>query len=312
NFQILTAQNDLVNLKSLCDYTIEHFFPTIEKGNYLAFLNEVVVDTIHLIVEWERVGFVHGVMNTDNMSILGLTIDYGPYGWVDNFDPKWTPNTTDKHEKRYRFENQINVAYWNLYQLANAIFPLINDASAVEKILDQIPDMYNELHLTMKSKKLGLTMDLVGTKELIAELDQLLYHSEMDMTLFYRHLSSFESSGIQAFLDTLRNCSYAPHFDNYLPRWQNWLDLYAKILDKNPSPNRKESMNLAKPKYILRNYMAQLAIDKAYEGDYTLVAELYRLIRSPYYEQYEQEKWFVKRPEWAKTKVGSSMLSCSS
>jgi serine/tyrosine/threonine adenylyltransferase len=312
NFQILTAQNDIANLKKLTDYTIEYFFPEVKYGEYADFFQVVVTSTIKMIVEWERVGFVHGVMNTDNMSILGLTIDYGPYGWIDDYNPNWTPNTTDRQDKRYRFGNQINIAYWNLYQLANALYPLINDAKTIESILDTIPDLYSHLHFEMKSKKLGLSIDNESSENVIQELNKLLYQSEMDMTLFYRNLSSLETIGEDKLLEKLPEMSYATKFNNFVQPWKNWLERYQQLLKQDPKENRKEMMDKVNPKYVLRNYMAQMAIDKAYQGDYSLIDELYQLLCLPYNEQNHLEKWFTKRPEWAKTKVGSSMLSCSS
>jgi uncharacterized protein YdiU (UPF0061 family) len=310
NFEILAAQGDTESLKKLTEYTIKYFFPNLEITDYTGFFAEVLTRTVSLIVEWERVGFVHGVMNTDNMSILGLTIDYGPYGWMDNFDPGWTPNTTDRQDKRYRFGNQINIAYWNLYQLANALFTLINDEKKLEAILDTVPELYQTLHNQMKNMKLGFSKDNILTKQLIIDLDKLLFQSEMDMTLFYRSLASF--SDPEEFVKLLHNFSYSSEFYKFENEWINWLNDYKFLLDKDNNLNRIDQMNLANPKYVLRNYMAQLAIDDAYNGNYKTLYELYELVTQPYAEQPTMEKWHTKRPEWAKTKVGSSMLSCSS
>ena len=150
NFQILAARKDLKTLTALTDYTIRHFFPTIKstgKESYIEFFNEVVNRTLKMIVHWQRVGFVHGVMNTDNLSILGLTIDYGPYGWLEGYDLDWTPNTTDREQKRYRFGNQPRVALWNLMQLANAIYPLVNEAPPFQNALDHFQEKYDEKYL---------------------------------------------------------------------------------------------------------------------------------------------------------------------
>lgn len=159
NFEILAARNDLKNLTALADYTIKHFFPTLEvgtKNGYLQFFKTVVESTFEMILHWQRVGFVHGVMDTDNMSIIGCTIDYGPYGWMDNYDPNWTPNTTDSSHKRYRFGNQPNIALWNLNQLANAIFPLINDIEPIVNILEAARDLFPSQYLKMMQSKIGL------------------------------------------------------------------------------------------------------------------------------------------------------------
>ena len=139
NFQILTARKDLKNLKRLTDYTIRFFFPNIEEGTkeeYIQFFQEVADRTLEMIIHWQRVGFVHGVMNTDNLSILGLTIDYGPYGWLEGYDKNWTPNTTDKDYRRYRFGNQPGIALWNLAQLGNALAPLVEEVELLQEVLD--------------------------------------------------------------------------------------------------------------------------------------------------------------------------------
>jgi len=140
NFEILASRKDYVNLKKLTDYTIKHFFPEIKttgKESYIQFFNQVLDRTLKMVVAWQRVGFVHGVMNTDNLSILGLTIDYGPYGWLEGYDKDWTPNTTDRQNRRYRYGQQPSVALWNLYQLANALYSLVDDPKPFEDALDR-------------------------------------------------------------------------------------------------------------------------------------------------------------------------------
>ena len=139
NFELFTSRNQTDITKQLLDYTIEHFFQHLGKPSkevYIQWFNEICLSTARLITEWMRVGFVHGVMNTDNMSILGLTIDYGPYGWLEDYDPHWTPNTTDAGGRRYAYAKQPEIAQWNLLQLANAIYPLIEDAQALESALE--------------------------------------------------------------------------------------------------------------------------------------------------------------------------------
>lgn len=145
SFQIFAAREEYDVLKKMADYTIKHHYPHLgepSKETYLNFFEEIAERTGNMIVDWQRVGFVHGVMNTDNMSILGQTIDYGPYGWLENYDPFWTPNTTDRQHRRYRFGNQPNVALWNLVQLANALYPLVEQAEPFEKILADYKSNY--------------------------------------------------------------------------------------------------------------------------------------------------------------------------
>jgi uncharacterized protein YdiU (UPF0061 family) len=317
NYQIFAARQDDVNLKTLVDYTITHHFShlgTPSKDTYIAFFNEVTQRTLTMIIEWQRVGFVHGVMNTDNMSILGLTIDYGPYGWLEGFDFGWTPNTTDRQHKRYRYGNQPNIGLWNLLQLANALYPLIEDAAPLEAILETYKTAFEAKHLQMMKAKLGLYETVDNDADFIKDLEENLQFVETDMTLFFRNLSDFkdEATGF----DVLKDAFY--DFDN-MPnavkeKWKMWFLNYEARLqhEYGITTERKEKMNTVNPKYVLRNYMAQLAIDAADEGNYNLIDELFKMLKKPYDEQPQYEKWFAKRPEWARHKVGCSMLSCSS
>jgi len=320
NFQIFTARSDKANLQKLVDYTIKHFFPEINgdgKHGYLEFFRAVADKTLRMIVEWQRVGFVHGVMNTDNMSILGLTIDYGPYGWLEGFDPGWTPNTTDRQNKRYRYGNQPAIAHWNLYQLANALYPLIEDAPPLEEILKEFQSKFVVAKIEMMSSKLGLVSKSRADVALISELEQVLTKTETDMTIFYRLLGKVErSQSIQEMQEIVMPAYYQEDAIRgaIQAEWQEWFTKYRNRLtqEKIEDTYRHKIMAQVNPKYVLRNYMAQLVIDAAEGGDYTLIGELYELLKQPYDEQPENEKWFAKRPEWARNKVGCSMLSCSS
>ncbi len=317
SFQIFSARGDHDNLKKFTDYVIREHFAEMgapSKEMYLKFFAEVSRRTKEMIIHWQRVGFVHGVMNTDNMSILGLTIDYGPYGWLENYDPSWTPNTTDSQHRRYRFGNQASVALWNLTQLANALYPLIDEAPPLEKILDQFKEEYTVESLDMMRSKIGLELSANLDAELIDQLKELLEHTEVDMTLFFRKLRRFETP--ESFLDAIRASSYLKkeEFDKFSDSWVSWLNEYAERLaiEKRSKEERGKAMNLVNPKYVLRNYMAQLAIDAAEKEDDSVIDELYSLLTHPYDEQLEFEKWFALRPDWALNKVGCSMLSCSS
>lgn len=162
NYEIFSAREDIKTLRILVDYTLKHFYPHLgvaSKETYIQFFKEVTDLTLKMIIHWQRVGFVHGVMNTDNMSILGLTIDYGPYGWLEGYDPGWTPNTTDRQHKRYRYGNQPNIGLWNLYQLANALYPLIGETEPLEIILEQYRTGFHSRYLKMMKGKLGLFLE---------------------------------------------------------------------------------------------------------------------------------------------------------
>lgn len=330
NFQIFAARGDMAVLQQLTDYTIRTDFPHLGEPSvavYQRLFEEVCRRTADMIVHWMRVGFVHGVMNTDNMSILGLTIDYGPYGWLENYDPDWTPNTTDAGGRRYRFGHQPAIAYWNLVQLANALYPLIGQAEPLQEAVDGYIRIYQEGWREMMARKLGLAAFEPATDdELTAELLAILQSVETDMTIFFRRLAVVDADiappdGIDAIDDAalmapLMDAYYVP--DQLTPeirhRTGTWLRRYVKRLaaDGRSREERRRDMNAANPKYVLRNYMAQLAIDKAEVGDYSLIEELLDLLRRPYDKQPERETFARKRPEWARHRPGCSMLSCSS
>ena len=319
NFQIFTARQEIAELKQLADFTIRHHFAYLLDANeagskqlYGAWFAEVCRLTASMIVEWMRVGFVHGVMNTDNMSILGLTIDYGPYGWLDNYDPEWTPNTTDSQNKRYRYSQQPNIALWNLYQLANSVYPLLEETKPLELALGQFQNDYQNQSRAMMAGKLGLVEFVEQDQLLFSELEALLTSQEIDMTIFYRLLSDTEKPSYQSLAQAYYRSD--SHDQGFIDRVNSWLSVYSERLGKDTLSfkQRQNAMRKVNPKYVFRNYLAQQAIDKAEQGDYSMVNELLEAMRSPYAEQSDKQHLAAKRPDWARTKVGCSMLSCSS
>jgi len=322
NFQILTAQQDFELLRKLVDFTIHHFFPDLGppgEETYLKWFREISQRTAMMIADWMRVGFVHGVMNTDNMSILGLTIDYGPYGWLEDYDPDWTPNTTDAGGKRYRYAHQPQIAHWNLWQLANAIHPLFEKTDGLEEVLNQFPDFYQQQWNRIRAAKLGLSEFRTETDQpLWDELLEFFAGTETDMTIFFRMLSEVSGDSMEKNepMEILRDAFYDPEKiqDEQKNKLVQWLTRYLERLEEDGMDRneRIEMMNRANPKYVLRNYMAQLAIDKATEGDPSLIHEMLEVLRRPYDEQPKMEQYFAKRPEWARHRPGCSMLSCSS
>ncbi len=327
NFQIHAARGETALLKQLVDYTLRADFPHLgapSREVYIEWFAEVCRRTAEMIVHWMRVGFVHGVMNTDNMSILGLTIDYGPYGWLENYDPDWTPNTTDAAGRRYRFGNQPGIAQWNLVQLANAIYPLIEAVEPLQEALEEYGRSYREGRQEMMAGKLGLSRFTPGPDdELVADLLSLLPRAETDMTIFFRKLARVGADGQppgemndEALLSPLLEAYYLP--EQLTPTLRvltaSWLRRYLKRLEeeKVPRERRIARMNAVNPKYVLRNYMAQMAIDKAEAGDFARVRELLDLLRLPYDEQPDRDAFAAKRPDWARNRPGCSMLSCSS
>ncbi len=319
NFEILAAQEDVKTLRALVDFTIKHHFPHLGKPSkevYIAFFEEVAAKSLEMVLHWQRVGFVHGVMNTDNMSILGLTIDYGPYGWLEGYDHGWTPNTTDRAHRRYRYGTQPQVVLWNLLKLANALYPLIEEAEPLQAVLGTYQDELKVAYPIMMKSKLGLFEKDAKDQELIDTLEAVLQRSETDMTIFFRLLAKVKANDAQNGLDVVKEAFYDPREieGDIRKSWEDWFSAYRKRLGKEGKSDteRAAAMNLVNPKYVLRNYMAQLAIDAAEKGDYTLLDELFNLLKKPYDEQPNMQKWFAKRPEWARNKVGCSMLSCSS
>jgi uncharacterized protein YdiU (UPF0061 family) len=260
-----------------------------------------------------RVGFVHGVMNTDNMSILGLTIDYGPYGWIDDYDPDWTPNTTDAQGRRYRFAQQAPIAHWNLARLAGALLPLFGDEAPLQAGLQRFVERYGQLHREHLAAKLGFAVCREEDLGLLRSLQSLLHAGEMDMTLFFRALSNLDITqpSLQPFADTFYDTAKR---DAVAPQMLVWLAQYATRLSEDPLTleQRRSIMQATNPRYVLRNYLAQQAIDRAHEGDYAGISELQQVLRRPYDDQPGSERFAQRRPDWARQRAGCSMLSCSS
>ncbi len=308
SFQIHTADGNYETLRTLLEHTIKHHFHAhniADDTGIVAWLKHVAETTAEMISHWMRVGFVHGVMNTDNMSIHGLTIDYGPYGWLEDYDPNWTPNTTDASTRRYRYGHQAQIGAWNIARLAEAVAPMMDDVESLYSVLEHYENKYIEFQNSNWGNKLGIDDFQESDETLVIELNELLQKVETDMTIFFRLLSHLESPTVRGITQAFYDSENIP-----VDEWNKWLDKWWKRV--SGKPNRKVMLN-ANPKYVLRNWMAQLAIDAAENEDYSVCDELYNLLKNPYDEQSEHdEKWFQKRPEWARHRIGCSMLSCSS
>ena len=310
-------------LKQLVDYTIRADFPHLGDPSpevYLEWFAEVCRTTADLIVHWMRVGFVHGVMNTDNMSILGLTIDYGPYGWLEDYDPDWTPNTTDAGSRRYCYGNQPQIAHWNLVQLANAIYPLIGKIEPLQQALDVNAQHFQEGWQTMMAQKLGLkTFEPATDNALFAELVAILPLVETDMTIFFRRLAMIDVD-IESLGDTRGETLMAPLMpayyvpeqltQEYRTRIGSWLRDYLIRLAKDNTSHetRRRRMNAVNPKYVLRNYLAQRAIEDAERGDYSELERLLALLSRPFDEQPAMAAYAEEPPAWGRRLA----VSCSS
>ncbi len=321
SFQLAAARGETDTLKQLADFVMaEHFGHLADEPQPVAAMfAEVVRLTAELVVHWLRVGFVHGVLNTDNMSILGLTIDYGPYGWLDDYDPNWTPNTTDAANRRYRFGHQPQVAHWNLVQLANALHPLVGGAEPLQVAIDQFVPQFESGWKQMMAAKLGLpSLAEAEDAQLAQDALSVLQLAETDMTIFWRRLAdmSTESAGVSSRTASLYEAHYKPA--EITESQRNAIDTFGehyaarmRALGINDQA-RCAAMNLVNPKYVLRNYLAQQAIDLAHSGDMSLTLELLDVMRRPYDEQPQYEHHAGLRPDWARTKAGCSQLSCSS
>ncbi len=315
HFELPASRGDTELLRRLVDFTIARDFPELggpAEKRIAPWFGEICTRTARLMADWMRVGFVHGVMNTDNMSILGLTIDYGPYGWIDNFDPAWTPNTTDAHGRRYAFARQPEIARWNLERLADALATLVDSADLTAGIA-HYNEIYNAAFATAFAAKFGLAEWRNEHVELVESAFDLLQRGEVDMTMFFRRLARVDPCAPD--LGVLREAFYRDDlFLRHSAEFSAWLDAWAARVraDGAPDAPRIERMNAANPKYVLRNYLAQQAIERAEQGDPGMIEELADVLRRPYDEQPDKELYAAKRPAWAQHKAGCSMLSCSS
>lgn len=323
NFEIHAAHGEVGLLRQLADYVITSCYPELgppTSETYLALFEEVCRRTAVLAAHWTRVGFVHGVLNTDNMSMLGLTIDYGPYGWLEGYEPGWTPNTTDAGTRRYRYGQQPNIALWNLARLGEALSPLIDTPDDLHRGLEAYRDTFDVIYGGMLREKLGLeALDVGGDDPLLTELFALLEATETDMTLFFRNLAHVPMGAEvtdEVRLAPLRIAFYdeqaldGPHRARLLA----WVRAYASRVhaEGRPDADRIARMHRSNPKYVLRNYLAQQAIDAAAQGDPSMIARLLRVLSRPYDDQPGEDDLAQRRPEWARHRAGCSMLSCSS
>ena len=296
------------DLKRLGEYVLKEYYPhllSVEKP-YLAFLNEVIKSTAELIARWQAVGFAHGVLNTDNMSVHGVTLDYGPFGFVEQFDPQYICNHSD-HQGRYAFNKQPEIGLFNLSCLAQALLPIIHeDTDEAVKLAQEALAKYQEIFVTyyaeLMSAKLGLSNTENDDQQLLTSLLDLLEANHVDYTLFFRKLSQLltdenKSSCRDLFIDR-------SSFDQWLLKYEN------RLARENIFPDlRSEQMKKVNPKFILRNYIAEIAIRKAQdENDYSEINNLMTVLNSPFDEHSDFEHYAGHPPEWAE----GIEVSCSS
>lgn len=316
NFEILTARNEISNLRKLADWTIAKFYSHLEGENKIMdWFKEVVERTAELIVEWLRVGFVHGVMNTDNMSILGLTIDYGPYSFIDDYDRNFTPNTTDLPGRRYAFGRQPSIAHWNLGCFAGAISPLTDDTEKLSEVLNSYTDIFLQKYYSMMGNKLGLDQVSKEDVSLINDFEKTLSSIKPDMTIFYQNLGEFDTDREitnDFLLSHFKESFYKELQPEDIESLSSLMKNYVTRIKRNVS-SREESvtrMRQTNPRFILRNYLLHQASEDLEKGDDGLFLKLQEAMKDPYSKK--SDEFFVRRPDWATQKAGCSMLSCSS
>lgn len=302
HFEYFCYTRQLDHLKTLIDYTISQYFPDLshQPDSYLLFFEEVIKRTACMVAHWQSAGFAHGVMNTDNMSILGETFDYGPFGFMDDFDWHYICNHSD-HHGRYAFSQQPDISYWNCGRLAQALVPLIDDIKSLQKPMNQYPRMYSSYYTEFMCKKLGLTLVEDEDSELIKDLLQVLHDARVDYTIFFRELCLFDP-------DTSEDKIFSQFQDR--EALNLWLKDYSQRLQRNlmDQHTRSQHMRQANPKYILRNYLAQQAIEQAEQGDYGKTGQLLKVLESPFDEHPGHETLAQSPPDWGK----KLEVSCSS
>jgi uncharacterized protein YdiU (UPF0061 family) len=312
HFEHFAHSNQHGALRQLVDFTIANWFAELQEGADLdgsrldplhAWLAEVVRRTAGMVAQWQAVGFAHGVMNTDNMSVLGLTIDYGPFGFLDGFDPGHICNHSDT-QGRYAFGRQPNVAWWNLHALAWALRPLVDDPdTSLPPVLDRFADDFTLSLADAMRAKFGLAEDEPEDKTLVDDFLALLAQERVDMTIAFRALAAFDR-GHGATPGAVR--------DLFLDRAaaDAWGARYLRRLERESrgEAERHAAMQRVNPKYVLRNHLAQEAIERAQAGDFAAVRQLHEVLRRPFDEQPGNERYADHPPDWAR----DIEVSCSS
>lgn len=306
HFEHFFYTNQLGELKLLADKVIEWYWPDCSQydNSYLAMFEHIAANTANMIAQWQAYGFAHGVMNTDNMSIIGETFDYGPFGFLDDYEPGYICNHSD-YQGRYAFDQQPRIGLWNLSALAHSLSPLIERAD-LERVLASYETQLGEQFSLLMRSKLGLTNKHEGDKQLFASMFEVLQQSRVDYTRFMRTLSSLDKQQESDVIDLFIDREAASH----------WLSLYTqrclKEVDENgnsiSAEQRCEQMRRVNPKYILRNYLAQIAIEKAEQGDFSEVHALAQLLKHPFDEQPDMDAYANLPPDWGK----KMEISCSS
>ena len=299
SFEHFHYRNQPESVKALADYVIQRHFPewADSRHKYQSLLENCVLKTAKMIAQWQSVGFNHGVMNTDNMSILGDTIDYGPFGFFDQYDPDFICNHSDT-QGRYSFKNQPSVGLWNLNALATSLTSLLDSEQIIDALKQYEPEFLKQYRHIM-AQKIGLEEYRKEDEQLLNQLLNMMQDNGVDYSLFFRQLCYYGGE----------NNSIRDYFVNR-EQFNSWAEKYNQRLQQQAltDQQRSEKMLAINPKYVLRNYMAQTAIEKSQAGDYSEVELLLEILQNPFDEHPCAEKYAGLPPDWA----GSISVSCSS
>ena len=292
-------------LAPLADFLIERHYPECKSAEqpYLALFEAICERSVRLVADWQAVGFTHGVLNTDNMSVLGLTIDYGPFGFMDTFDRRHVPNHSDTAE-RYAYNEQPYVVHWNLSRLASCLLPLVSDSALIDE-LERFPELFQTAYLNKMRAKLGLQTEQKGDDELVADMFTALQSRKVDFTLFFRRLADVGNVHGEPLPEDLIALFHGP-----AESFHAWIGRYRGRLraENSDAAERKMRMNAANPLYVLRNYLLEQAIALAKNGDFREIERLHRCLQNPFEEKQEFADFAETPPDWA----GQICVSCSS
>ncbi|MFC0352120.1 protein adenylyltransferase SelO [Undibacterium danionis] len=304
SFEHWYYNNQAEPLQQLADFVIQHYYPDLAQTDnpYQALLRAVVNKTADLVAQWQSVGFMHGVLNTDNMSILGLTLDYGPFGFMDGYDPAHICNHSD-HQGRYSYQMQPRIGQWNCHALAQALLPLIGEVDSAQEALSCYTEQFERSYDRLMHAKFGLTTFMPEDQDIFNEYLELMAEAKTDFTIAFRQLGRLQIADQQ-------NDHFLRDLFINRERLDQWLVNYRQRLQLENSQDleRQTSMNLTNPKYVLRNYLAQQAIERAEQKDFSEIHKLLSILAKPYDEQIEHEQYAQLPPDWATT----LSVSCSS
>ena len=307
HFEHFASNGQIDELRALADHVVSAHFPAFNDKEgaerYTALLHEVTTRTAELMAQWQAVGFCHGVMNTDNMSVLGLTLDYGPFQFLDGFDANHICNHSD-HQGRYAYARQPQIAYWNLFCLGQALMPLIDEQAPALAALESYKATFPAAMDQRMRDKLGLSGAHKGDRALVEDLLQAMQKDRVDYTVLWRRLSvAVRESGSSTH-------AFEPVRDLFLHRevFDAWCARYLERLGSANTQATGDAMLRTNPKYILRNHLGELAIRQAKQGNFAMVQDLLQVLQSPFDEHPSYEAWSGLAPEWA----SSIEISCSS